>query len=318
MKRLAFLLLSASLTAPALAAGPAPSPVHDPLLVPVQTDYRVNELQEQVRELNGKVEELTFQLLQLQEQIRKMQEDNELRFQELEDKRSDASGGPEERLGKPEAPGADAPGAQAADQTDASGAGVATAPPPAPSDEAPADRTNPAPSAVPEQAAPPRALGTLIFDKDGNVVDAGPAPDGAGTSSPLDAAEFGATPREVLDAARAAFDARDFATAERAAASHVQAWPEDETTVAARTLRGEALFWLKRYDEAADLNLQTLKAHPDDASAPDNMLYLALSLAGLNQREVACATLAEILARYPRARERLGVRIGDEQAAMRC
>ena len=50
-------------------------------------------MQEQVRRLNGQVEELTFQLLQLQEQIRKMQEDNEFRFQELEEKHSDSGGG---------------------------------------------------------------------------------------------------------------------------------------------------------------------------------------------------------------------------------
>ena len=54
--------------------------------------YRISVLEEQVRQLNGKIEELNFQLLELQELIRRLQEDNEFRFQELEQKGS-LSGG---------------------------------------------------------------------------------------------------------------------------------------------------------------------------------------------------------------------------------
>ena len=50
----------------------------------VDTELRVQQLEEQLRQLNGKVEEMTFQLLQMQEQLRKAQEDNEFRFQDLE------------------------------------------------------------------------------------------------------------------------------------------------------------------------------------------------------------------------------------------
>ena len=55
-------------------------------------DQRVVQLEEQVRQLNGLVEELNFQILQMQEQMRKMQEDSDFRFQELENRRSDAGG----------------------------------------------------------------------------------------------------------------------------------------------------------------------------------------------------------------------------------
>src|SRR5690606_7611183 len=45
-----------------------------------------------LRQVHARIEELNFQIMQLQEQIRKMQEDNEFRFQELEDKKTDAGG----------------------------------------------------------------------------------------------------------------------------------------------------------------------------------------------------------------------------------
>ena len=57
---------------------------------------------------------------------------------------------------------------------------------------------------------------------------------------------------------------------------------------------------------------------PKPPTAADNLLGLGLSLAGLNQREVACATYAEVLKQYPDATRRLGERIKDEQAAARC
>ena len=53
-------------------------------------DPRITALEEQVRSLSGTIEELNFQILQMQEQLRKMQEDNEFRFQELEQKKTDA------------------------------------------------------------------------------------------------------------------------------------------------------------------------------------------------------------------------------------
>ena len=55
----------------------------------VQSDgTAVTGLEEQLRQMNGKIEELNFQVLQMQEQMRKQQEDNEFRFQQLEDRKS--------------------------------------------------------------------------------------------------------------------------------------------------------------------------------------------------------------------------------------
>ena len=53
-------------------------------------DPRVTALEEQVRQLHGQIEEMNFLILQMQDQIRRMQEDNEFRFQEIEERRSDS------------------------------------------------------------------------------------------------------------------------------------------------------------------------------------------------------------------------------------
>src|SRR5690606_10364014 len=97
----------AAASAPASTAAPAiafsmpslrlpgatqPAPRADPVQYAQATDPRVAQLEEQVRQLTGTLEELNFQILQMQDQLRRMQEDNEIRFQELEQKRSDAGG----------------------------------------------------------------------------------------------------------------------------------------------------------------------------------------------------------------------------------
>ena len=313
------------------------------------TDFRVDQLQEEVRRLNGRVEELSFQLLQMEERMRKMQEDNEFRFQELEDaadgagggeKKSDTgSGGKPDRLGKSsggtEAPIAGAAtGPAAGPASDERIAGV-TPPgrPPAP----PARPREPTEPREPRRGTPPRPLGTLTFDADGNLVtavapaggprlDEEPLPQPGEAGSPFAdadaatdaAAEYGATPGAVFARAKTLYETRDFADAERAFRAHLAAWPKDPRGPAARYYLGQSLFWQKKYYDAASVLLDTHNAHPDARTAPDTLLALGLSLAGLDQREVACATYAEVLKRYPHAAGRLGGRVKAEQDAARC
>ena len=50
-----------------------------------ELNLRVDGVEQEIRNITGKLEELSFQLRQLQDLLRRMQEDNEFRFQELED-----------------------------------------------------------------------------------------------------------------------------------------------------------------------------------------------------------------------------------------
>ncbi|MEP1209648.1 MAG: tol-pal system protein YbgF [Rhizobiaceae bacterium] len=279
--------------------------------------FRVNELEEQIRQLNGKVEELNFLLLQLQEKIRMMEEETEIRLQEIEEKQSglgdsnsakdttsvaDLDNREPDRLGKPDTSGATLP-----------------------SDVEPAD--NPVLTELPVRADEPRALGTLTFDKDGNVVDSGaanlqlsglPGIFNDGSEGSVEAAEFGATPLEVLASGVGELQVRRYKRAQQAFSAFLKAWPNDPDTGKAKFYLGEAYFWQKEYYRAADSHLDAHNNYPEAETAPENLLALGLALAGLNQREVACATYAEVLKQYPEAEPRLGARVRDEQAATKC
>ncbi len=317
IKRILFLtLLGSAVVLPAgaqrlIPPAQIPNSSGPEIIVPVQSNdsYRVIQLEETVRQLNGKVEELNFLLLQLQEKFRKMEEDNEGRFQELEDKHSgltdkteDVAGiSGETRLGKPE-----------------------------PSGEtiSPDVKTDAKKSSQDEIASrAPRALGTLTFNKDGNVVGSDGIGSGNttifnpfknGVEGSVEASVFGATPNAVFKVGKSSFDARKFPRAQQAFSAFLKAWPKDPRSGEARYYLGESLFWQKQYYQSAEIHLDTHNEYPEALTAADNLLGLGLSLAGLNQREVACATYAEVLKQYPDATARLGERIKDEQAAARC
>lgn len=297
-----------------------------PLVQHVQSSesFRINELEERVRDLTGKVEELNFILLQLQEKLRQLEEDSEIRFQELEDKRSDAGStaqplrppreiagaGRQEnigdnRLGKPDTSGADrnpAPDAKTTRQA--------------------------VPGSSAMEGARPSSLGTLTFDQNGNVVDSRssnpqkltglPGVFSDGVEGGVEASQFGSTPQEVLKEGLAQLQLRNYTRAQQAFLAHIKAWPEDPDAGVARYYLGESYFWQKEYYRAADTHLEAHNKYPEASTAPDNLLALGLALAGLNQREVACATYAEVLKQYPTAQPRLGQRVRDEQTAARC
>ncbi|MEP0944380.1 MAG: tetratricopeptide repeat protein [Rhizobiaceae bacterium] len=326
--RPAILSLAAALIAGAVSSAHGqrmfpPAPIPDAVqLVQSEESFRVNQLEEQVRQLNGKVEELNFLLLQLQEKIRQMEEDSELRFQELEDKQSQlptapqtsqtpqsmAEGANEEpvRLGKPEPSGDNSTSDANPDQSNT---------------ELPSD------NAV-VTAQEPRALGTLTFDDEGNVVDSSlpksqrlsglPGIFNDGVEGAVEAAQFGTTPTEVLAAAKGEMQIRQFKRAEQILQAFLKAWPNDPDVGKAKFFLGESYFWQKEFYRSADSHLDAHNNWPEVDTAPDNLLALGLALAGLNQREVACATYAEVLKQYPEAEKRIGMKVRDEQAAARC
>ena len=82
--------------------------------------------------------------------------------------------------------------------------------------------------------------------------------------------------------------------AQQAFSAFLKAWPKDPHSGEARYYLGESLFWQKQYYKSAEVHLDTHNEYPEAPTAADNLLGLGLSLAGLNQREVACATYAEV------------------------
>lgn len=269
-------------------AAPVPQPE---LRVAQAVNPQVLQLEEQVRVLNGRVEELTFQLLQLQEQLRKMQEDNDFRFQELEDQRGDA--GPAAGGGDTQIAAAPADAPPSAETNDASGDGV------------------------------PTTLGPIEFDADGNVVGSQmTAPSGANGQT-TDSQTVAAIP-DTIDADglyRMAYDMilnGDYASAEAAFGAHVARFPDDGQTADAHYWLGEAQLGQNKFQNAAETFLKASRAYPNASKAPDMLLKLGVALVAMNNRDLGCEMFAEVPARYPDISGALSKRLNAERAAASC
>jgi tol-pal system protein YbgF len=263
-------------------------------------DPRVVQLEEQLRQLNGLVEELNFQVLQMQDQIRKMQEDNEFRFQELESR----AGGAASTMQKSDSTQVEDiiedGGDMAADDTASSDAGPATL---------------------------PRDLGSVTFDKDGNLVNSRSADNGlpgveaGGTATDeTQVASLPATadPDELYRNAYEFVLSGDYGTAEAGFREHITRYPSDPRTADAHFWLGEALLGQEKYRDAAQVFLGASRDYPDARKAPEMMLKLGVSLAAMDQRDVACATLAEVGNRYPQASTAVLERAKVERARASC
>jgi tol-pal system protein YbgF len=287
----------------------------------------VTGIEDQLRQMNGRIEELNFQVLQMQEQIRKQQEDNEFRFQQLEQgggggqgggqKKSDAAGETNRSLAK--APASGASGDVAPSSAD-DGQTV---------EEVIIDSGNGEPGQV-LKGAPPKTFGTITVDKNGNVIDAGgtqatpPAKSSnsakSGNSEGTVVAALPSTddPEELYRNSYQFILSGDYGTAEQGFRDHIARFPKDAKAADAHYWLGEALLGQQKYRDAAEVFLAASKDYPKSKKAPDMLLKLGISLAGLNQRDVACATFNEVTKRYPDVSSALKARVKQEKANASC
>lgn len=292
------------------------------------SDQRVIQLQEQVRDLTGKLEEMNFQILQMQEQMRKIQEDNEFRFEELEKKKKADAGSDQSTQ------------TAAADSAAVSSDGASADKEPRQTASASADNDNTAqdssdfqpaqdantdnsaasvatgqqtPVTVTSQA--PRALGSIRFDSSGNVIGGSLSDEPAQQTVSLPQTD---NPNELYNAAYQFILAGDYRSAEVAFRAHIDRYPVDPMTSDARYWLGEALYGQDRFAESATVFIDNQRDFPDSKRGAENMLKLGMAMAKLNDREVACATLAKISSRFPSAAPAVLKRADEERKLNRC
>lgn len=292
------------------------------------SDQRVIQLQEQVRDLTGKLEEMNFQILQMQEQMRKIQEDNEFRFEELEKKKKADAGSDQSTQ------------TAAADSAAVSSDGASAEKEPRQTASASADNDNTAqdssdfqpaqdantdnsaasvatgqqtPVTVTSQA--PRALGSIRFDSSGNVIGGSLSDEPAQQTVSLPQTD---NPNELYNAAYQFILAGDYRSAEVAFRAHIDRYPADPMTSDARYWLGEALYGQDRFAESATVFIDNQRDFPDSKRGAENMLKLGMAMAKLNDREVACATLAKISSRFPSAAPAVLKRADEERKLNRC
>jgi tol-pal system protein YbgF len=126
------------------------------------------------------------------------------------------------------------------------------------------------------------------------------------------------TPKDEYDLAYGYVLRKDYALAEQTFRDFVKKYPNDRMTSEAQYWLGESLFQRQRFRDAAEAFLNVSTKYESSAKAPDALLRLGQSLAALGEREAACASLAEVPRKFPRASASVKQGVEREQKRARC
>lgn len=110
----------------------------------------------------------------------------------------------------------------------------------------------------------------------------------------------------------------EYDMAQGALVAFIAAHPDDPLSGNAQYWLGEAYYVREDFARAATAFLAGYQRYPDSAKAPDNLLKLAMTLGTLGQKADACATLDELVQRFPAAAETLRQRADRERASLAC
>jgi tol-pal system protein YbgF len=300
---------------------------------------RLDRLESQIRQLTGVIEQLQFRNQQLEGQLRRLQEDTDYRFQESNAKgpaRPALQSRPQNPPPQPSGPATTgAPGrrGEAFDPTQN---------PNAPGAPHTLGSINPAGAPAP-MSAPMSSPMSPSMGADAGDEPIG-APGGRGAGAPLDLATMGPpgsapgqpvrnsnaggamvatlppsqTPRDEYDLAYGYVLRKDYVLAEEGFRSFLSRYPGDRLTGDATYWLGESLFQRQRFRDAAESFLTVSTKYEGTAKAPDALLRLGQSLAALGEKEAACASLGEVLRKFPRASAGVKQGVEREQKRVRC
>jgi tol-pal system protein YbgF len=291
---------------------------------------RIERLEAQVRQMTGTIEQLQYRNQQLENQLR-------------------AGGGTAGVQPAPAPPPGTRPTYQAPIQQ---AQPLPASPPPPPATGRRSDVFDP--SQHPNAPGVPRPLGSMPNEPP-PIVTAEPAvgaPGGRRAGAPLDlstlsGADAGASPESgplpappsrnlsatgavaavapPSDSPKDTYDLgygyvlrKDYALAEDTFQAFLKKYPTDRRAADAEFWLGESRFQRQRYDAAAQAFLDLSTKHGSHAKAPEALLRLAQSLAAMKQKEMSCATLAEVGRKYPKASATVKQGVEREQKRVRC
>jgi tol-pal system protein YbgF len=294
---------------------------------------RLDRLEAQIRQLTGTIEQLQYRSQQLEGQLRRMQQDAEYRVPE-----GSARGTPSARPAAPAQPmqpqatqpysPSSPPAAAGPRRGDAFDPSVS---PNAPGAPRPLGTTAPsaplAQSTDPEEpvgapggrsAGAPLDLSTLTgVAGNSEPSQSTPAPRNSGGAQ-VATLPLTDSPKDTYDLAYGYILRREYALAEDTFRVFLRRFPSDRLSSDAQYWLGESLFQRQRYRDAAEMFLNVSTKFETSAKAPDSLLRLGQSLAGLGERDAACASLAEVGRKYPRASVSVKQGVEREQKRVRC
>jgi tol-pal system protein YbgF len=312
---------------------------------PGDLSVRLDRMENALRQLTGTIENLQYRNQQLEMQLKRMQDDTEYRFQQLGAKGSapppaqsapmnQNAPGPPANPGRrsdvfdpsqhPNAPGAPRVlGNQGAIVAPEQGRDIGPVGAPggraagAPLDLATVAGNNDSPPQSPPPGAVASAAGAPVPAQQmppPQVRNVAPPP----TSQQLATLPPSASPKDEYDMAYGYVLHKDYSLAEQAFRDFLKKYPNEQLVPDANYWLGESLFQQQRYRDAAESFLNVSTKYEHTGKAPDALLRLGQSLAGLNQKEAACATLAEVGRKFPRASAGVKRGVAQEQKRAHC
>jgi tol-pal system protein YbgF len=126
------------------------------------------------------------------------------------------------------------------------------------------------------------------------------------------------SPKDEYDLAYGYVQHRNFGLAEDTFRDFLHKYPTDKLAPEAQYWLGESLFQDRQYHDAAESFLAVSTKYENTPRAPDALLRLGQSLAALGEKEAACASLGEVLRKYPHASVSVKQGVDREQKRTHC
>jgi len=140
----------------------------------------------------------------------------------------------------------------------------------------------------------------------------------SGTGAEQAALPPGNTPKDDYDLAYGYVLQKQYGPAANAFRDFLQKYPSDRLAAEAEYWLGESLYQGQQYHDAAEAFLAVSTKYETVARAPDALLGLGQSLAALGEKEAACASLGEVLRKYPKASTSVKQTVDREQKRVHC
>jgi tol-pal system protein YbgF len=126
------------------------------------------------------------------------------------------------------------------------------------------------------------------------------------------------SPRDAYDLAYGYVLHKDYSLAAEGFRTFMRQYPSDRLAPEAQYWLGESLFQQQQYRDAAEAFLAVSTKYDTTSRAPEALLRLGQSLAALGEKEAACASLGEVLRKYPRASASIKQAVEREQKRGHC
>jgi tol-pal system protein YbgF len=189
-------------------------------------------------------------------------------------------------------------------------------PPPSPAPGRRSDAFDPTQN--PNAPGVPRTLGSISTGADPGTAQGAPLPP-PGRGTQVSAVQPPSqSPRDEYDLAYGYLLRKDYDLAAQQFQTFLRSYPSDAKAGEAQFWLGESLFQRQNYHDAADAFLGVTSKYQNSIKAPDALLRLGQSLAAMGQKELACSTLGEVGAKYPRAPLNVKQGVEREQKRVHC